>query len=226
MENSKLILSLESSENTCGIALARNGEIIAEINYYSKNLHDRLLAEICRRTLQDFQYKFSDLSAVAISAGPGSFTGLRIASALVKGICFDNDIKFIAVPNSSAFAFAALELAEKLNKTSIISMIKSHNNAFYIQKFSTKDFSCDEIKMITYDALQNFIDNSSVFVGSAANLSESDFVLKEFTVAKVLFISYLAEKMFDNSEFTDAMNFEPMYVQDFVPKISTKELKF
>ena len=102
-----IILSLETSGKTCGVAISRDNEIIAEKAIYEHNTHDRLLAKSVNELLDDVKLDINDLDAVALSAGPGSFTGLRIGAALAKGLCFDNKIKFIPVPTLESIAYSA-----------------------------------------------------------------------------------------------------------------------
>ena len=130
------ILSLETSGVTCGVAISNGKNILAEYSIYMSNQHDRLLAELTRRILKDVGISLNDLSAVAVSAGPGSFTGLRIGAALAKGLCYDGNPKFIAIPTLSAFAYHSHELAELTDSKRIIAAISSHKDLMYYQIFS------------------------------------------------------------------------------------------
>ncbi len=224
MTTTNYILSLESSDNTCGVALSKNGVLLGEINYYGKNMHDRLLAETSKKLLTDFGIAFSNLSAVAVSAGPGSFTGLRISAALAKGICFDKQIKFIAVPNSEAYAFAALDFAKIQNAKTIVTAIKSHGDYVYVQSIDVATLQSDEFKLIKTEDLISFPKDGVLFVGSASPLLEKPYYLDEFVVPKASYISSLANRMYAQNEFEDASQYEPTYIQEFIPKTSTKEL--
>lgn len=224
MNKNDIILSIESSDNTCGIALSQRGIILAEVNYYGKNLHDRLLASMCRNLMNDFNLQFSDLSAVAVSAGPGSFTGLRISAALAKGICFEGDIKLIAVPNLAAFAYSAVSTALKMNFCKICVLIKSNNNSSYQQTFDCGSFSSSEIILVGNDELLENISDDTIYIGSAANESKSNNILNQFIKTKAEFIANLAEKMYIDNDFVESSLFEPIYVQNFIPKTSSKVL--
>jgi tRNA threonylcarbamoyladenosine biosynthesis protein TsaB len=218
------ILSIESSDNTCGVALSQRGNIIGEVNYYGKNLHDRLLAGMCKNLLTDFNLQFDNISAIAVSAGPGSFTGLRISAALAKGICFGGDIKLIAVPNLSAFAYSALVPAEKMNINKICVLIKSNNNSSYRQTFNCADFSSDEISLIANEEILENISDDIIYIGSAAYESKSTNVLVHFIKTKAEFIANFAEKMYLENNFVEPSEYEPMYIQNFTPKSSSKVL--
>lgn len=225
MKTNKLILSLESSDSTCGVALSENGKIIAEINYYGKNLHDRLLAKLSAQIMNDLGFEFSDLSAVAVSAGPGSFTGLRISAALAKGLCFDGEIRLIAVPNLTAFAFSALDdaLRQKCNK--IIAIIKSHGEFYYYQEFTTKDFLQNDIQLLNKSDFPKYDKVSNYYVGTADEYREILNITDNYDKPKAEFIANYANDLFDKNLFVSAEEYEPIYIQDFQPKVSTKKLE-
>ncbi len=226
MTENSYILSLESSADTLGICLSNNSENIAVVNYYKKNLHDKFLAEITHRILNDLEINIKEISAVAVASGPGSFTGLRIATSFAKGLCFGNDIKFIAVPNLSAFAYNALDYARSLNKNFIYSTVVSHKNIIYFQKFNSLDFSSFEIKMTTLEEFSKLDFTKSFLVGNAINKLSQNDNMTEFYNHKAEIISKYANKLFSEGIFENIDDFEPLYVQDFVPKTSTKTLNF
>lgn len=224
MTENSYILSLESSSDTLGICLSNNSENIAVVNYYKKNLHDQFLAEITHRILNDLEINIKELSAVAVASGPGSFTGLRIATSFAKGLCFGNDIKFIAVPNLSAFAYNALDYARSLNKNFIYSTVVSHKNIIYFQKFNSLNFSSFEIEMTTLEEFSKLDFTKSFLVGNAIKKIPQNDNLTEFYIHKAEIISKYANKLFSKGIFENIDDFEPLYVQDFVPKTSTKTL--
>lgn len=224
MTNSNYILSLESSDETCGAAVSQNGIILGAVNYYKRNLHDKLLAGLARNIMSDLNITFDELSAVAVSAGPGSFTGLRISAAIAKGLCFDGNIKFIAVSNSDAYAFAALKYAESLKLKSVVSLIKSNAKLIYAQEFKVSDFSSGEIQIISTDGIGKWDKSVALFVGTGSNGLSQNYNVKDFTKPMAEFIACLAEIKFRTDDFTDSGMYEPMYIQDFIPKQSSKEL--
>jgi tRNA threonylcarbamoyladenosine biosynthesis protein TsaB len=224
MSETNYILSLESSSDTLGICLTGNNNILASVNYYKKNLHDKYLADITKRIFQDLSININELSAVAVAAGPGSFTGLRISAAFAKGLCFGTNIKFIAVPNLSAFAYNALDLAISLGKKYIYSTVVSHKNIIYFQKFITDGFINNEIEMTTIEDFSKSDFGDSIIVGNAANLVSSDNILFELYRHKSEIISKYSSKLYTENIFESVDDFEPIYIQDFIPKNSTKIL--
>ncbi|MBX3044946.1 MAG: tRNA (adenosine(37)-N6)-threonylcarbamoyltransferase complex dimerization subunit type 1 TsaB [Candidatus Kapabacteria bacterium] len=224
MKDANYILSLESSENNCGVAISLNDEIIAEVNYFGKNLHDKLMAELIKSLMKDMKISYDELSAVAVSAGPGSFTGLRISASIAKGICFGSDTKLIAVESLSAYAYSALETAKLVSAKNISSIIKSNAGQVYLQNLSVEDLTVSEIYLLKIEEASNFLPEKTILVGSGANIASGYIYLKDFILPKVSFISKYAYRLFEDKMFTDAETYEPLYIQDFVPKTSTKSL--
>jgi tRNA threonylcarbamoyladenosine biosynthesis protein TsaB len=95
-----LILLLESATATCSVALARGEEILVQRDSYGERDHARMLAVFIQQCLEETGLQPNQLDAVAVSRGPGSYTGLRIGVATAKGICFSLDIPLLAVDTS------------------------------------------------------------------------------------------------------------------------------
>ncbi len=120
------ILAIESSGINSGIAIGSDQELIYESSLYIKHSHDETLAHQIKQTLELLKTNIDDFKAIAISSGPGSFTGLRVGSAIAKGLTFGNYPKLIDVPTMVAFANAAKEFAVSLNVNSIFVIIPSN----------------------------------------------------------------------------------------------------
>src|SRR5690606_37664369 len=101
-----------------------------------KHSHDETLAHQIKQSLELLKLSINDFEAVAISSGPGSFTGLRVGSAIAKGLTFGNAPKLIDVPTMSAFAFVSKEFANYTKAKSIFVVIPSNKDFYFIQKFS------------------------------------------------------------------------------------------
>ncbi|MDA3844854.1 MAG: tRNA (adenosine(37)-N6)-threonylcarbamoyltransferase complex dimerization subunit type 1 TsaB [Candidatus Kapabacteria bacterium] len=217
-----IILSIESSGNTSGIALHEGTELLAEYSLVGKNLHDKLMTESIRRLLGDLELKIEDISAIAVSAGPGSFTGLRIGAAIAKGLCFEGSPKFIAVPNLSAFAFAARDFAKALNASGIIATIKAHKNLMYRQEFNIEAEASGEIIMTDTTEFEALDTTGKVLCGTAAE--PTAFTLKTLTELSPRIIGEYAVAAYNKSDFADAAEFTPMYIQEFEIKTSKKKI--
>lgn len=233
LENNKsVILSIESSASTCGVALSQNDELLCEYCVFVPNLHDKLLANMVAAALSDMELKVDELDCLALSSGPGSFTGLRIGAALAKGICFENKPKLIAVPTLEAIAFSLQKHAAKCNAQQILTLAKSHKDIYYYQIFDTEakaksDLTFCDLEQISYNPEENLL-----LCGSFEEEEILDFFQKKanknakIQATKGIFPRYIAKlayKMFQEEKFTLSEDFAPLYVQDFQPKISKKK---
>lgn len=214
------ILAIESSGNTCGIAISLDGELALEYSIYVQNLHDKLLAELIKRAMQDLSINFEMINAFAISNGPGSFTGLRIGSSLVKGLSFGKKVKLITVPTLQSFACASEEFARSMNAENIYVFVPTNGNNFYFQKFDNQSKALSDIEIISNDDANNFINSNSenaIFSGFGIKFPE-ERTLSGLQRLSPRFVLRLANRMYKQEMFTNVDTFVPEYVQDFVPK--------
>ena len=94
-----LILSIETSTMVCSVALHRDGVLLTNRTHQVEKSHSSLLPGIGLDICNEAKVKFSDLDAVSVSSGPGSYTGLRIGVSTAKGICYSLNKKLIAIPS-------------------------------------------------------------------------------------------------------------------------------
>ena len=107
-----LILCIETSTTSCSIALAKNGQVVALKENNEGLNHSVLAAPYVEEILKEYNIEVEDLDAVAVSMGPGSYTGLRIGVSLAKGLCYGANIPLISIPTLQALTINA---AAKVN---------------------------------------------------------------------------------------------------------------
>jgi len=245
----KYLLAIESTGRICSVALfsIANFELISEYSIYVGNKHDRFLAELCYRILTDNNLKVVDLSAVAVSIGPGSFTGLRIGSAIAKGLCFDDtedsgencksektennieknhSIKLIAVPTLRALSYRVCVFLRTKNNLfanadyKILSIIPSHNDLVYEQLFDLQNNNLTEISFSKIDDIKNkYAKNELLFLSTNQKIEiDLGIYLSDFSQITGATVGRLAIQMYQNNEFTEPDKLVPLYIQDFIPK--------
>lgn len=161
----------------------------------------------------------ANIDAVAVSAGPGSFTGLRIGVSLAKALCFGTMSKLLGVPTLSAMAFHAKNIAEKCNSNEIIAALPSHKNLIYCQRFSPEAEPISEIQLVEIQQFQEIADKPEIFLaGKTDTKCTNCFNLDEMNLPTAKMIALFGYELFKNSEFSDPDTFLPIYVQDFIPK--------
>ncbi len=216
------ILSIETSGKTCGVTLCRDKDILFSENITEANMHDKLLATLVQSAMKILNGDYTLLDAIALSAGPGSFTGLRIGAALAKGIVFNSDIKLIAVPTLDAIAWHYLQETNMNEVEQILAIIPSHKNLFYIKLFD-KDFNTNrEIELIVPERMYDFAPENCIFVGPGASLINKAEISGTSSVLNSDMIASYAYKLYFENQFVDADEFVPMYAQDFKPKTMEK----
>lgn len=98
------LLAIETATDVCGIALHDGTSVIASAVLRQRQQHGRSLVPMIEQALANAQVRWDDLGAVAVSAGPGSYTGLRIGLSVAKGLCAARDLALVAVPSLDALA--------------------------------------------------------------------------------------------------------------------------
>lgn len=212
------ILAIETSGSTCGVALVVDNVLRAEYTYIHKTVHDEFLANLTKRILNDSSLTVADLDAVAVSAGPGSFTGLRIGASFAKGLCFNNTPKLLAVPTLSARASAGDEVAMSFGADTILTYSLSHKDVYYSQRFLPDATPIDEVAIVDEEYIRNQITVKTVVCsdGSLVINPRSCVYLSGLQRMSPRFTIREAMRMFVKNEFVHPTEFSPKYEQDFV----------
>ncbi len=227
-ENKPLILSLETSGKTCSVVASLGDSLLADFSVYGGNLHDKLNAALVQNVFSALDIGASDLDAVALSAGPGSFTGLRIGASIAKALCFDESgsgaTKFIAVPTLSAIAFSALEAARKLGANYIVPAVPAQRDILYRRKFDLHFNALTEAEVLEYDEFKAELTGDAFYCGPYAEKITEGVSLADYSRLSGKFIAKLAQKMFAANDFANPDSFTPHYIQEFKPKTRRKGL--
>jgi tRNA threonylcarbamoyladenosine biosynthesis protein TsaB len=218
---SNLILAIETSSNLCSIAIAKEDAILLEYTLATPNSHDQFLAELTKRAFIDLQIDFPDIAAVAISSGPGSFTGLRIGAAFAKGICFDDGIKLVPVPTLSSLAYACKEFASVLGKR-IIAIMHSHKDIYFIQEFTIDGNPVSEVSAAELGELRNIIYETDLVVGPGAEQINKGISFESLNYPSASKIAKLGWKLFCDGNHVPSQDFVPSYFMNFTPKFKSK----
>jgi tRNA threonylcarbamoyladenosine biosynthesis protein TsaB len=213
------ILNIETATKNCSVALAFEGKTILcrEISEAGYS-HAEKLHVFIEEVLQESGVTFQDLKAIAVSQGPGSYTGLRIGVSAAKGLCFALNIPLIAVDTLQS-------LATQVSETDglIIPMLDARRMEVYSAIFNNKyeNIRGIEAEIITSDSFAS-ITEKIYFVGDCAEkcqtvLTNENFVfLKSIVYPSANEMSALSFKKFIASEWADLAYFEPFYLKDFM----------
>lgn len=220
-----LILNLETATKNCSVSLGKNGKTIAlkELNDGNYS-HGEKLHEFIQLVLDEAGVNFAELDAVAVSKGPGSYTGLRIGVSAAKGLCFSLDVPLI-----SCNTLKALALSSEATEGLIVPMLDARRMEVYSAVFSADNKQLREIEaeIITEHSFRDYLDqNKLTFLGDGAQKCEeflthpnTSFERDKFPSSREM--SQLSFEKFQNKDFEDVAYFEPFYLKDFV--IATKK---
>lgn len=219
------ILNIETATKNCSISIAKDGETIvcneiAEEGYsHAERLHVFIEESIAAAGIS-----FKDLVAIAVSQGPGSYTGLRIGVSAAKGLCFALGIPLIAVDTLQSLAAQAA-----VENGLIVPMLDARRMEVYSAIFSSDLESQRTIiaEVITEDSFQEY-NETLYFVGDCAEkckevLTKPNFVFLEtikYPSAKQM--SALSYQKYLKEDFVDVAYFEPYYLKDFMITTSKK----
>lgn len=222
-----LILNIETATKNCSVSLSNNGNLItyreiAEQGYS----HAEKLHVFIEEVLLEANIQFGDLKAVAVSQGPGSYTGLRIGVSAVKGLCYALNIPMIALDTLSVLAHQ-IQIKEGL----IIPMIDARRMEVYSAVFDSQYQKIIETQaeIITEESF-NAYDETIYFLGDSATkckevLKQSNHIFMEDIVyPSSKDMARLGFEKFNENDFVDVAYFEPLYLKDFVattPKIKS-----
>lgn len=217
--NPRRLLSIETSGVACSVALSLEQEILTEHTHRVSHIHDRMLATMIERLMSDHGLKWDEIDAVAVSAGPGSFTGLRIGVSMAKALCIQNQPKLVGVPTLQALLEHVISdlLVDPPHR--LIAAYPSQRGQLYAQVFDSRESGFEPPFLVSTDDFSKLFD-SETLVCTTVEIPETTLHSKKIIIPlRADFLVPLALRMLDRGEHTDSDRFVPMYVQDFTPKI-------
>ncbi|MFA7446538.1 MAG: tRNA (adenosine(37)-N6)-threonylcarbamoyltransferase complex dimerization subunit type 1 TsaB [Flavobacteriaceae bacterium] len=211
------ILNIETATKNCSAAISKSGKTIALKEMAEEHFsHSEKLHLFIDSLLQENQIAYKDLSAVALSSGPGSYTGLRIGTSTAKGLCFALDIPLISVDT-------LLILAKQVSENSlIIPMLDARRMEVYTAIFDENHHRTTPVQALVVDE-NSFVEitEKAVFIGDGATkckeiLNRENFIfLDDIRYPSAGEMSAISFDKFQKKEFEDMAYFEPFYLKEF-----------
>ncbi|WP_152971432.1 tRNA (adenosine(37)-N6)-threonylcarbamoyltransferase complex dimerization subunit type 1 TsaB [Lacinutrix algicola] len=214
------ILSIETSTTNCSVSLSKNGETLLLKEDYSNNYsHGERLHVFIDETLREAKIERSQLDAIAVSKGPGSYTGLRIGVSAAKGLCYALDIPLISISTLEALAHQV-----KPESGVIVPMLDARRMEVYSAIFSSefKEIRKIEAQILDETSFAGELSQGKVyFVGNGvektkALLNNENAIFIEDKLPSADQMSALAFLKHKKSDTEDVAYFEPYYLKDFV----------
>ncbi|MBX7051726.1 MAG: tRNA (adenosine(37)-N6)-threonylcarbamoyltransferase complex dimerization subunit type 1 TsaB [Flavobacteriales bacterium] len=223
-----LILLIETATTNCSVALHGDGEVIGLREQSAEQfVHAESLHVFIREMIQSCGIGMKDLQAVAVSQGPGSYTGLRIGISAAKGLCFALEIPLIAIDTLDALATDAQK--EKPDAEIIIPMIDARRMEVYCSVYTgeLKRLHGPSSVIVDQPYFEQFGQQRIVLTGDgsakfAEIISSTTTSLNKLPSASML--SDLASSKFSKGEFVDVAYFDPFYLKEYVPGVAKKSV--
>jgi len=219
MNNNFPVLSIETSDNICGACVYFNKEKFFSSKIILKHSHSEKIFDVIEAALKLASINKSDIKLIAVSGGPGSFTGLRIGMSAAKGIAQSLSIPVIIVPTFEALAFQLSAVFPE--QTEIIISNKVGRDELYFAKFqlmSNNYIFKEDLKIIPLTEFNSFSKDALIF----GNMDESNtkvfFNLKNISAPDPEFIAMWADYYGAGKEINDIDFIEPNYIKDFIVK--------
>lgn len=219
-------LLIETATRVCSVGLSSDGKLSALRESNDKNSHSATVTVFMDEVLKQAEMPFSQLDAVVVSMGPGSYTGLRIGVSTAKGVCYAIDKPLIAISTLQAMAAGAKKGME--SPILLCPMIDAKRMEVYTALYKPDLSTFREIRAeIIHESsfAEELATNQILFFGDGAakckpvlGLHPHARFLDDFQPSASNMI-ILAEEKFMHSAFEDVVYFEPYYLKDFIPGI-------
>lgn len=218
-----IILQLETATQMCSVAIAKDGQTIAFKEQQAANIHASSLTLFIDEAMKMADLAYKDLDAIAVSKGPGSYTGLRIGVSTAKGLCFALDKPLIAV--STLEMMAAGYWSKYPDYEGLVCpMIDARRMEVYCAVYDRALFPVSDVqaKIIDEDSFVQELEKASIaFIGDGAmkcatTLKHENARFVETNYNSATYMTTLAAKYYEEGRFEDVAYFEPFYLKDFV----------
>jgi tRNA threonylcarbamoyladenosine biosynthesis protein TsaB len=227
-----LILNIETSSRVCSVCLAKDGKILGYAEGLEGNEHAGKLTLFVSEIMQKAQMPYAQLDAVAVSAGPGSYTGLRIGTSVAKGLCYALSKPLLAVPTLMALA-AGIQMKSPNSSAVYMPVMDAGRMDVYTALYNASGNELSPAAMVTVNAelelaLSNY--NMIVIGGNAVQkfkgiILEANFRIIENVGCDARAMAGIAEQKYVAGNFEDTAYFQPFYLHEFQPKLKGGQQK-
>ncbi len=227
-----LILALETATEVCSVSMAYDGIILGELNLSEGNMHASQLHVLIDNLLKETGKTLKQLEAIAVSMGPGSYTGLRVGVAAAKGFCLALNIPLIAINTLQSLSAMVLVQTEIPENALLAPMLDARRMEVYTALMH-KDLSFEQnthALVLDENSLKETLNQKVIYYfGNGANKAQdllqhpnAHFIPNIHASAAGM--AELAEIKFQSKQFEDTAYFEPFYLKDFVGTTPKKRI--
>ena len=218
------LLLIETSTSLCSVALAEDERIVCSRRSTEPRAHASLTAVFVKEILEESGWNVPNLDAVAVSAGPGSYTGLRVGSSTAKGLCFGGQLPLIAVSTLDILARQAIEAGLPEGCKAILPMVDARRMEVYTAVYSPEGIRQTDISPVILDEnsfADLFASGPVAVIGDAAEkfaplraTADGSVFMQCCPEASAMLVP--AMRKYEKKEFEDIAYFEPFYLKQFI----------
>ena len=224
------IINIETATPVCSVSISENGKVVIEKVSYDGPSHASLLGVFVEEAVKESKSLGFEIDAVAVSGGPGSYTGLRIGASMAKGLCFGYNIPLLSIPTLDILAYKAVRAVS--SDALFCAMLDARRMEVYAALYDNtlKKVRDTEAEIVTEDTYTRFLEKQTVyFFGNGADKCKS--VIKSQNAVFIDDLNPLAsdmavlsEQAYADKRFEDVAYFEPFYLKDFVATVSKNKV--
>lgn len=220
-----LILSLETSTEVCSVAIHEDQKLLTTAEVHLPQSHASKLAVLVDQAIQLSGIKASQLNAIAISSGPGSYTGLRIGTSTAKGLCYALEIPLIAISPLEVMAHQVRNF--NFQKSCLCPMIDAMRMEVYCLMMDETHsiLHSVEAKIIDPSSFSELLDQHQIlFFGNGAMkckdvIRHPNARFVDGIYPSASFLGSMAFDRYNNKVFADLISYEPAYLKEFMVKM-------
>jgi len=211
------ILCIETSTDVCSVAISQNGKLLSCVEKVNTQNHAEEITLMIDQSLKEAKLSLKELSAVAVSAGPGSYTGLRIGVNTAKGLCFALEIPLIGL---SSLAILANSIENCEEGSIIIPMIDARRMEVYTATFdhNYEELTPTQALIIDENFAQSHENDSIYLCGNgyqkAMEYLKSLKIQSGHQLASAVYMVKISHSYFNDSKFVNYLNFSPYYFKE------------
>lgn len=217
---SKPILSIETSQALCGACVYFSNKKYYEEIVFQKNIHAEKIFESVDTVLKTAGVKLNEIDHIAVSSGPGSFTGLRIGMSAAKGLAFGNSLPIVPVPTFEALALQVLKYLPETSRFIIANKVNAEE--IYYAKFTIKANNyifAEKLTILKKSVFLEKIESDSIIFGNAIEDSEQLTKNSKNKIApNPKFIAEWSKAFGKNLKINNYDYLEPNYLKNFIVK--------
>jgi len=223
-----IILGIETATALCSVALIKDGKLLSIRESEGAKEHSAALTGYIAEVFAEAGFTYQQMDAVAVSMGPGSYTGLRIGVSTAKGLCYALDKPFVAVDTLKAMTWRAIQRCKfegkDISNALFIPMLDARRMEVYTAVFDHTLQVIEPVNalVVDEDSFAAFSERQIIYFGEGAEKCNplfagiSNYSFMDHIALSGEAVCMLADPMFEKAEFADVAYCEPFYLKDFI----------